>query len=111
MPFLITFFPLIGGTFLAEEWIEWMFIGISVLLGVGSLCMGYHEHQGKRALAVPRIGLTLVVWGRFAEEFEAKRMSLSLMVVGGCTLAIANLINRKLCLACRLCQEPQENSS
>lgn len=104
MPFFTTLFPLVGVSFLAEEWIEWLLIGISALLGIGSLCMGHREHRRKRALAILSFGLALIVLGRIAEEREMEGIGVPFVVVGGFTIAAAHILNRKLCLSCRLCQ-------
>ncbi len=108
MPFLVTLFPLVGVSFLAQEWTEWMLISISALLGIWSLCMGHREHRHKRALAILSFGLALVVLGRIAEEREMEGVGVPFVVLGGFTIASAHLLNRKLCRSCRLCQNDSE---
>ena len=103
MPFVITLLPLVGLGFLANEWVEWLLIGLSAVLGISSLCLGYRSHRSRRALATLSVGLALVVIGHIAEERAGEWIGISLLVLGGCTVASAHWINRRLCNSCTRC--------
>lgn len=103
MPFVITLLPLVGLGFLANEWVEWMLIGLSAVLGISSLCLGYRSHRSRRALAMLSVGLALVVIGHIAEKRTEGIVGVGLLVLGGCTVASAHWINRRLCNSCRRC--------
>lgn len=103
MPLAVTLLPLVGLQFLAEGWVEWTLIGLSAVLGVSSLCLGFKEHKSRRALAVLAAGLTLIVLGRVIEEHNLGPWGIPTLVLGGVTIAGAHLLNRKLCLDCRAC--------
>lgn len=103
MPLIITLLPLIGLSFLANEWVEWTLIGISAVLGVSSLCLGYRQHRSRRALAMLSVGLALIVIGHIAEKHVTSAYGVSLLVLGGCTVASAHFVNRRLCNSCQRC--------
>ena len=103
MPLIITLLPLIGLSFLANEWVEWTLIGISAALGVSSLCLGYRQHRSRRALAILSVGLALIVIGHIAEKRITSAYGVSLLVLGGCTVASAHWVNRRLCSSCQRC--------
>ena len=103
MPFLITLLPLVGLGFLANEWVEWLLIGLSAVLGISSLCLGYRSHRSHHALATLSVGLALVVIGHIAEKHTGGIFGVALLVLGGCTVASAHWINRRLCNSCKRC--------
>lgn len=111
MPLVITLLPLVGLGFLATAWAEWLLVGISALLGVGSLCLGYREHRNSRALAILSVGLALIVLGRIIEERAHTLWGVPLLVFGGCVMAAAHWVNRRLCHSCHRCHPMQEIGS
>jgi len=108
MPLVITLLPLLGLTFLADERLEWGLLGLSALLGVSSLCLGFREHGHRRALAILAVGLSLMALGRIAEERQWGRASVLVVVLSGSTIAASHLLNRRLCHACRRCRPAGE---
>jgi hypothetical protein len=110
MPMVITLLPLVGLGFLANAATEWTLIGVSVLLGGSSLCLGFRQHRRRRTWMVLAIGFALLTAGRIVEERKQERLGVGLVVVGGITVAGAHLINRHLCLACRVCHPRPEGS-
>jgi hypothetical protein len=108
LPLVVTLLPLVGLSFLADERTEWVLLGLSALLGVTSLCLGYRAHRRRRALVVLSIGLALLALGRMSEEREIETFGVPLIVTGGLIVAGAHWINHRLCRACRVCQvEPE----
>ena len=104
MPLVITLLPLLGLSFLADERMEWALLGLSALLGSSSLCLGYREHRQSRALLVLSLGLTALVTGRILEERHFEVAGVIGVVLGGCTVATAHFVNRRLCHTCRACR-------
>ena len=103
MPLVITLLPLVGLGFLSSEPVEWLLLGLSTLLGVSSLCLGYRRHRSRRALCVLAVGLGLIATGRTIEMREIQGPSVLLVVCGGVTIAGAHLVNRHLCRTCQMC--------
>ena len=106
MPLMVTLLPLVGLTFLANQWIEWALVCCSAVLGVSSLCLGYREHHSRRALAVLSGGLALLVLGRIMEQQAWGVFGVVVVVLGGVTVAAAHFLNRYLCTACQRCNVP-----
>ena len=107
MPLALTLLPLAGLGFLADEAVEWALVGLSAVLGVTSLCLGYRAHRSRRALALLGAGLALLAAGRIAEEGEGEPWGAPLVVAAGLTVAAAHVVNRRLCRACPRCPDPQ----
>jgi hypothetical protein len=103
MPLVITLLPLVGLGFLANEWVEWLLVGLSALLGVASLCLGYRHHRSRRAFAILSVGLAFIVIGRIAEERDLPMYGVPFLVFGGCVMAAAHWVNRRLCHSCHRC--------
>lgn len=104
MPLVVTLLPLLGLSFLADERMEWMLLGLSALLGSCSLCLGYREHRKWQALLPLSLGLTALVLGRLLEERHSEAAGVAGVVLGGCMVAAAHFVNRRLCRACRVCR-------
>lgn len=102
MPFVLTVLPLIGMGILANEWVEWVLLTISVTLATSSLCMGYREHRSRRPLTVLSVGVTMLLVGRFTEHYGLKWGAI-FAVSGGLSLAGAHWLNRMLCRSCHAC--------
>lgn len=103
MPLIVTLLPLLGLSFLADSRVEWALVGLSAVLGVTSLCLGYREHRSRRALGVLGAGLSLLALGRILEGMHIGPWGVPLVVLGGLLMAGAHLLNRKLCNNCRIC--------
>ncbi len=104
MPVVVTLLPLLGLSFLADERTEWGLLGLSALLGLSSLCLGFREHRSRRALAVLAVGLTVLALGRVTEEHRVGAVGVVLVVLGGCIVATSHFLNRRLCHSCRACR-------
>ena len=91
MPLLVSALPL----FLQDERLEWVLVGTSAGLGVGSLTRGFRRHGQKLALCVLALGLTLLASGRFVEEANNPGGVL-LVVLGGMMVAFSHFLNHRL---------------
>jgi hypothetical protein len=103
MPLCITLLPLVGLAFLASEWVEWCLVGLSAVIGVTSLCLGYRRHRSPRALSLLAGGLALIALGRMLERGGIARWGVPILVAGGLLVATAHWINRRLCDTCIRC--------
>jgi MerC mercury resistance protein len=102
VPLLVTVLPLAGaGVFLGGS-LEVLFLAASVALATGSLCWGFRRHRRWRMFIVLGAALTMIAVGRFLarESFE-----LVFVVMGAAVLAGGHLLNRYLCLTCRVCED------
>jgi hypothetical protein len=102
VPLLVTVLPLAGaGVFLGGS-LEVLFIAASVALATGSLCWGFRRHRRWQMFIVLGAALTMIGVGRFLarESFE-----LVFVVMGAAVLAGGHLLNRYLCLTCRVCED------
>jgi hypothetical protein len=102
VPLLVTVLPLAGaGVFLGGS-LEVLFIAASVALATGSLCWGFRRHRRWQMFIVLGAALTMIAVGRFlaSESFE-----LVFVVMGAAVLAGGHLLNRYLCLTCRVCED------
>ncbi|MBC8104942.1 MAG: MerC domain-containing protein [Cytophagales bacterium] len=102
MPLAITLLPLVGLGFLAHEATEWILVGLSLLLGGGSLWVGFRGHRRRRALLFLVIGFALLAAGRVAEARENEWIGMPLVILGALAVAGAHFVNRRLCLACKV---------
>ena len=105
LPFVVALLPLVGLSFLAHETTETVLLMLSAALAVGSLCLGYSAHRSRRAFAALSVGFALLALGRFAERNDLEGWGVTGVVLGGLAVASAHWINRKLCVACRVCRQ------
>jgi MerC mercury resistance protein len=102
VPLLVTVLPLAGAGVLLGGSLEVLFIAASVVLATGSLCWGFRQHRRWQMFIVLGTALTMIAVGRFLarESFE-----LVFVVMGAAVLAGGHLLNRYLCLTCRVCED------
>jgi len=110
LPFLIVAFPILGLSFFVSEIFEWMFLTVSLLLGLTSLCFGYKKHKSFKAFPYLATGLTFIVIGRIMhhhaviqKHFELDFYNI-LLIFGGILVAISHKINYILCHTCKKCK-------
>lgn len=104
MPFLISFLPVVGISFLAHEGIEYVFVGLSIAVALVTLLPGYFkEHRKIRTLLLFVSGIGFVI---FADTlFEENIFGKILFVgTGAICITLAHLVNRRLCRSCRKCR-------
>ena len=103
MPLVITLLPLLGLSFLASEPVEWGLLLASASLGSLSLCLGFRQHQSRRAFVILGVALVLLVAGRISEAGHFGVWGTISMVLGGFAMMSAHLLNHRLCHACHNC--------
>ncbi len=100
-PLLLSLLPFVGLGFLADESVETLLLGTSLVLAVGSLCWGFRVHHQRRTLLLLGAAFLLIVAGRFSPEETAEVVC---VVLGAGLLAVGHLLNRYLCKTCLQCQ-------
>jgi len=111
MPFLISFLPLLGVSFLAYEGIEYIIVGILIVIASITLLPAYFkEHRKIRTLLLFVSGICFVVFADsiFEESIFGKIIFVS---TGAMCITTAHFINQRLCRNCRNCAEGQCRSS
>ncbi|MCX2451940.1 MerC domain-containing protein [Pedobacter sp. PLR] len=96
LPFLITLLPLWGLGFLANPWVEFSMIGLSLLIGTWSLARSYPRHKRIIPVLVLITGFMLIGTGHYGFHF----LEAILIPLGGFTIALAHLINWKYARNC-----------
>ncbi len=105
MPFITSFLPLLGITFLAHEGIEYIIIGISIVVALLSLLPAYfQQHRKIRTLFLFVSGICFIIFADrlFEESISGK---IIFVLIGASLITSAHFINRRLCRSCQSCAE------
>ncbi|WP_231459587.1 MerC domain-containing protein [Pedobacter sp. Leaf132] len=98
VPLLITFLPLWGLSFLANEWVEISMILVSLILGIWSLSISYRkEHRTIYPTVILVLGFALIATGHFSGYDFLEPI---LIPIGGIVIATAHFINLKYVKSC-----------
>jgi hypothetical protein len=106
MPFIIVTLPLLGLEFIANPWVEFTIIGLSLIIGLFTLRAGYFEHHGRiTPILVFILGLLVVITGHFffhdhshleeADDHFGEYLFFIIAPIGALLIAYAHFINRK----------------
>lgn len=106
MPFIIVSLPLLGLEFIANPIIEFIILGLSLVIGLFTLRAGYFEHHGKLTPALLFVlGMSIVISGHFlfhdhanveeAGEHFDEYLFFIIAPIGAMMIAYAHFINRK----------------
>lgn len=107
MPLLFSFLPLLGISFLMDEGVEYIIIGISVVIALISLLPAYfRQHHKLRTLFLFVSGICFVIFADILFE-ENLLWKLLFVLTGAVLITASHFINRKLCLDCRRCAESE----
>lgn len=105
VPLLISFLPLWGLSFLAEEWVELGMIGLAVILGLMSLGFSYMRHHRRGLpLLILSAGFVLVFTGHF---FGTEMLEPVLIPLGGFIIAAAHFANWRFMRSCSHHHNPE----
>lgn len=110
LPFLTAILPVIGLSFLANEFAEYVLIGISILIALFSLIPAYlNEHGKMRTLLLFAAGISFIFFADklFEENFAGK---LIFVFSGAILITLSHLLNRRLCQSCKKCGESEKHS-
>lgn len=92
LPFIITFLPLLGISFLESHLFEWIVISISALIAFYTLIKDYQQIHGKIfSLALAVVGFVFIIMGHLI-----LRLELPLSITGSLMLFSAYLVNWRL---------------
>lgn len=98
VPLLITFLPLWGLSFLANEWVEIGMISLSLFLGIWSLGSSFKKNHHKIApIFILITGFALIAFGHFSGNDFLEPI---LIPIGGIVIATAHFVNLKLLKSC-----------
>ena len=114
MPFIITFLPLMGLSFLASETTEYILLFAATALAVTSLCAGYQKHKSLKAFPLVTMGFLLILAAHVAGHDHGHEHGHHhgndliefpfALVLGGLCIAASHGINHYLCRTCIKCQ-------
>lgn len=110
MPFVISFLPLLGISFLAHSGFEYVFIGLSITVAIFSIFPAYFRQHGKiRTLILFIAGICFVILADiiFEENLWGKTI---FVFVGAIFITSAHFLNRRLCLECQNCEDSHSHS-
>jgi hypothetical protein len=110
-PSVVSFLPLLGISFLANEGVEYFFIGFSIIVAALSLLPAYLNRHGKiRAILLFASGLNFVIFADilFEDDLIGK---IIFLFIGATCITAAHLLNRRLCRSCLKCAEDSNRSS
>lgn len=104
-PFL-SLLPLIGLGVLADERVEWILLGASLVLGSLSLIPGYLRHHRRiKPIAFFAAGFAFVITAHLLFE-DNLRISTPAALIGAGLILTAYWLNRGLCRTCHTCCVP-----
>ncbi len=110
MPFVISFLPLLGISFLAHEGIEYVIIGISIVVALLTLLPAYFkQHRKIRTLLLFVSGICFVIFADLLFE-ESVTGKIIFVLIGASLVTSAHFINRRLCRNCKNCDEAHFHS-
>jgi hypothetical protein len=91
------------GQALSED-AEWLFVGVSIMLGMLSFLPSYIRfHRRSSALTTFAVGAGIIFLGRLIAPFG--HVEAVLVVMGALMIAVAHIINRLLCRSCPRCTQ------
>jgi len=117
MPFIIVFLPLMGLQFMANPFVEYIFIAASLVIGSFTFKHGYFNHHKKLYPFILFLsGFTIIMVGHFffhehshevIQDMESvhndETMFLMIAPAGAFIIAISHLINRRLSKTTKVC--------
>lgn len=103
-PIISIFLPLLSLSFLENELTEYIFVALSISIGIGSLSSSYFRlHKQTKPLIFFFLGAALISSVKLFFE-ENLTLEIPVMVLGAASIVTAHLINRKVCQSCLSCQ-------
>lgn len=108
LPILILLFPVISLSFFITEFLEFIFLVITLVLGLFSICFGIKIHKNWKILFLISAGFSFILVGKLLHSHNS-HSTISfmnfMMVFGGLTIAFSHYLNNKLCNACKVCSK------
>lgn len=111
LPFVLALLPALGLGFLAEHKFERIFIACASCLALVALIRGYRRHRVASALMLVVPGLILLWLGAYVFDADnSLALHATLVVLGGCCVALAHIVNLRLTHLFGACCEPGEKT-
>jgi hypothetical protein len=106
LPFIVSYLPLLGLGFLAEEATHRTLVLVMLLVAASAFIPGYRVHRKRHVLAWMAVGLGSLFFAAFwADKVLAEAWETPFTMIGGACLVTAHLKNRTFCRLCRACCE------
>jgi hypothetical protein len=101
-PLVLAALPLAARQIISSALLEWMFVAVSLVLGLGSLGHAYRAVHGRASTLVLFLcGLLLLVLARAMAE-RAPRLESAGVFAGAALLVGAHVLNLALCRRCQV---------
>jgi hypothetical protein len=99
VPVFFSSLPVLGLDFLANRWIEWLMIGVALVVGISAIGPGYFKQHHKLLPFILFIsGFAIILLGHL---FGHNSLAEAIIVpIGGITIAVAHFINYKYIGTC-----------
>ncbi len=98
IPLALGFTPLSGIVlFLADPWIEWLLVSISLLIAAASLVVGFRRHRSRQILLFFLGAATILLVARLGEELAWSIPARAMSITGALALASAHIFNDAEC--------------
>jgi len=112
LPFVLTVLPALGLGFLGDHRFERIFIAFASVLASAALVRGYRRHRVPAALFLLVPGLALLWTGGWIFDTEASPVLHAVLVtLGGCSVALAHIVNMRLTHLFGACCVPEKQAS
>ncbi len=70
MPFVVSFLPMLGLSFLADESFHQVMVGVCLLIAVAAFAPGWRQHRRWLPIGIASVGLAMIASAAFALEGE-----------------------------------------
>jgi hypothetical protein len=97
MPLVLGVLPFLGSRLGESHWLEALLVGAAAVIGYTTLGTSFRRHGQPLPLLSLTLGLALVALGHLAVLHHAQT---TVAVMGGLTLAGAQILNRRITGAC-----------
>jgi hypothetical protein len=112
LPFVIAVLPALGLSFLADHRFERIFIAFASCLALAALIRGYRRHRVASALYLVLPGLALLWIGAWVFDADnSLALHATLVALGGCSVALAHVLNLRLTHLSNTCCAPSSRTS
>ncbi len=110
MPLLVSFLPLFGLSFLADEATELVIISVSICLAMISFLPSYFNHHRKLNPILFFVGgISMIISSRFLFE-ENLALKVIFLICGAAGITAAHLLNHSYCKSCKAHKSFQTNT-
>ncbi|MCZ2157676.1 MAG: MerC domain-containing protein [Bryobacterales bacterium] len=99
MPFVVGYLTYLGHGWIASESTEFLLLGSTTLVALGSLLPSYLQHRNLMPIALFALGLGLIVAMRGVGVEDGVALGVA-MLAGGTLIVTAHWRNHKLCACC-----------